>query len=160
MLSAFAANRRNQDFLRHAFVIRLYDADTGLIEVTADNLLSITLQHFDNFAFRAATAIKTKDLYRNAVTVKDFAHLAVRQVHIISTVTQHKAVTIAMTHHHTGNQIDFAQRRKLAATVADQLAITRHRDQATTQSFYAVFIGFTQGFADFRVGSRVAQLLQ
>src|SRR5690606_19596723 len=100
-------------------VIGLHHTHAGLVKITANRVLGIAFQHFDNFAFRATTTVEAHNLHGNTVTVEYFAHLPVGQVNIVSAVAQHKAETITVALHDAGHQVDFFQRCKLAATIAD-----------------------------------------
>src|SRR5690606_12929281 len=135
-LGAGGAPGSDQHFLLDLRVVGLDEADAGLLEVAPDYGLVGALDHLDDGAFAAATAVETGDAGEHAVAVEHQAHLRRAEEQVVAAVVRnHEAEAVAVPADATANQVELVHRRIGAATGIDKLAVALHGAQATAQRF-------------------------
>src|SRR5262249_47593164 len=89
--------RRNQNVMRDALVLRGHDRYTTLVQQAPDQPIRTPFNHFDDFTFRAAAPILSRDARENTITVQYLGHFVFRQQQILpAVVSQQKTVALTM----------------------------------------------------------------
>ena len=152
---------RNQDFLADAPVIRDHQAKTALVVETPDHLRGAALQHLNNHALTAATAIHARHPRQHDITVKYLDHLAWAEEQIPRAILRDKkAHAFLVTLDAALDQLHLVRQAINATAVADQLAITGHGDQAPAQGLQLILIiGQLQVLTQVLITHRLADFL-
>ena len=134
--------RRDQDVEAQTAVVRHHETSARIGEVAADDLVVARLQHAHHARFAAAFAIGAQRLRQDNVAVHAHFHLLGGEIEVIFLPFHaQEAVAVAMADDLAAQQIETFRQRIALAAGEDQLTVTLHGAQTTTQRFKVLFVG-------------------
>ena len=128
--------RGNQDILADALVLRDQIKDAAVRIDTPDDFAVGAGQHINDDPFGAATPIDTDLARRRAIAMQRLVHFLRRKEQIRAAVVGHqKAVTVGVSLHRSGYEIELGDDAELTLAIGHQLPIAFHRSEAAEEGF-------------------------